>query len=714
MSEEQEPATSAPVRRSRRGRVGSRRHQERRQSVALRSAEELELVFRDLTYTVQLEKKNVVKGGPKEKKLLSDITGIFRPRRLTAIMGSSGAGKTTLLSVLAGNVAGGKVQGTILVNGEEYSGDRLKEISGFVFQDDILLPTMTVREAIAMSAILRLPKTISVTERDIRIDGVLELMHLQKAKDTVIGSPLHKGVSGGERKRTAIGMEMVTNPAMLFLDEPTTGLDTFTAYTVVMSLKRLAQQGRTIVATIHQPSTETFNLFDDILILSRGRIAYFGPVPELIEYFARHGYPCPKYSNPSDYIFMKVLREFGTLADDDAAEEEKVPPISESETTEDETKVPLIEAPKRHVSEGAQDAHLETVRELQAAGTGQVSATAPIAYLEDAPTHRQSRTIQEACDERIESLLQSWDDSSEQATIKEICQVRPHVGVAYSVLKKRGSLWTQFRFLSKRATMNFLRNHVLLAARVFQSVFIGVILGLIYVNTNNYGVSVQIRNKSGALYFYSTNMFFSMSSQVLGTFGTEKVVFYREYNAGYYSIFPYYVSKTLVELPGTIIAPYLVLIICYYMIGLTPAFSSYLFMATLGAFVALCGTAYGIMISALVDDVGVALTIAPLFLLPLVVVSGVFVAALPVYINWLKYVSPIYYAFSGMLETQFNDTLPNCDSTQEDCSPDRAFSELSFESTFSAGVDVVFLATIYAVLWVAGFLALYWGAHKKK
>lgn len=712
MPEESEPVTSASVRRSRHESATSRRHREHRHSAVLRSAEELELVFRDLTYTVQLEKKNKTKGGPSEKKLLTGITGIFRPRRLTAIMGSSGAGKTTLLSVLAGHGAGGKVKGTILVNGEEFSEGRLKEISGFVFQDDILLPTMTVREAIAMSAILRLPKTIPVTEREDRINDVLELMHLQKAKDTVIGSPLQKGVSGGERKRTAIGMEMVTNPAMLFLDEPTTGLDTFTAYTVVMSLKRLAQQGRTVVATIHQPSTETFNLFDDILILSRGRIAYFGPVSELINYFARHGYPCPKYSNPSDYIFMKVLREFGTLADDD--EEEEAPDNKDNDTTKEEIVVPLIEAPEGHGDDDAHNTSPETESERQAAGTGQVNATASAAQLEDPLTPRQSRTVQEVCDERIESLLKSWEDSPEHAEIKDICRVRPHFGVAYSVLKKKASLWVQFIFLSKRATMNFLRNHVLILARIFQSVFIGLVLGLIYVNTNDYGVSVQIRNKSGALYFYATNMFFATSSQVLGTFGIEKVVFYREYNAGYYSSFPYYVSKTLVELPGTIFAPYLVLIICYYMIGLTPAFSSYLFMATLGALGALCGNAYGIMISALIDDVGVALTIAPLFLLPFVVVSGVFVAALPVYINWLRYISPIYYSFSGMLETEFSDLLPNCDSRREDCTPDRAFAELSFESTFSPGVDVVFLATIYAVLWVAGFLALYWGAHRKK
>jgi ATP-binding cassette subfamily G (WHITE) protein 1 len=156
------------------------------------------------------------------------------------------------------------------------------------------------------------------------------------------------------------------------------------------------------------------------------------------------------------------------------------------------------------------------------------------------------------------------------------------------------------------------------------------------------------------------------------------------------------------------------ILIAYYMIGLTPAFSSYLLIATLGALAALCGNAYGTLLSALIDDIGVALAVAPLILLPLILVSGIFVAALPVYINWLKYISPIYYAFSGMMETQFSQDIPNCDPSQGPCSKRDVFAELSFVSTFSAGVDIVFLCTIFAVLWVAGFFALYWGAHRKR
>lgn len=139
-----------------------------------------------------------------EKDILRDLTGIFRPGRLTAVMGASGAGKTTLLSVLAGNVEGGVIKGQIQVNGEDFTEvGKMQKISGFVFQDDILLPTMKVKEAIEMSALLRLPKDVPEEERHRRVNDIIRLLHLKKAAKTKVGDPRSKGISGGERKRTS-------------------------------------------------------------------------------------------------------------------------------------------------------------------------------------------------------------------------------------------------------------------------------------------------------------------------------------------------------------------------------------------------------------------------------------------------------------------------------------------------------------------------------
>lgn len=224
----------------------------------------------------------------------------FHAGRLTAVMGPSGAGKTTLLRHVAGDrLKRISSQGSILLNGKPVSDVEMKEISGFVFQDDVILPTMTVKEAITMAAKLK---------GGAGVDNVIQLLGLTRVANTVIGEPAKKGISGGERKRVCIGMQLVTDPPVLFLDEPTSGLDTFTACSVISYLKRLARQGRTIITTIHQPSSKLYHMFDDILLLADGQMIYEGGAEMAIGYFADRGFPCPQFVNPADHFFLEVLR----------------------------------------------------------------------------------------------------------------------------------------------------------------------------------------------------------------------------------------------------------------------------------------------------------------------------------------------------------------------------------------------------------------------
>ena len=288
-----------------------------RKSISLEASSTISC--KDLTYSVTVTKNRK----KEEKTILNGIDALFRPGRLTAIMGASGAGKTTLLNYLAGELSRGHREGEVAVNGFPASFKDLKRVSAFVFQDDVILDTMTVREAISMSALLRLPRTISKKEREERVDAIIEVLQLTKCENTKIGSPEKKGISGGERKRTSMAMDMVVNPSVLILDEPTSGLDTFTAFNVMTTLADLAhEQNRTIVATIHQPSSEIFHMLDDLLLISGGKVVYHGPVEAAVEYFSRLGFPCPVYTNPADYFFMQVLNE--TNAKDESAEDDSV------------------------------------------------------------------------------------------------------------------------------------------------------------------------------------------------------------------------------------------------------------------------------------------------------------------------------------------------------------------------------------------------------
>jgi ABC-type multidrug transport system ATPase subunit len=146
----------------------------------------------------------------------------------------------------------------------------------------------------------------SEQERKERVDEIIKDLKLSKCQNTYIGGPLIKGVSGGERKRTSIGVELITNPSLIFLDEPTTGLDSYTATQVMKILRGLANQGRTVVQTIHQPNSEIFELFDRLMLLAQGKIVFYNQKDKAIPYFSSIGFPCPDLTNPADY-FMSIM-----------------------------------------------------------------------------------------------------------------------------------------------------------------------------------------------------------------------------------------------------------------------------------------------------------------------------------------------------------------------------------------------------------------------
>ena len=198
--------------------------------------------------------------------------------------------------------------GKILINGMDSTQLRqgMSSICAFVQQDDVLFETLTVREQLEFAAKLKLKGTYE--EKMIRVDKILDELKLTKCQNTKVGGALFKGVSGGERKRTSIGVELITNPSLIFLDEPTTGLDSFTAYSVIETLKELALGGRTIITTIHQPSTDIYENFDRLILMAQGRIVFFNEARLAVDYFSKLGkdYICPDWNNPADF-FMDLL-----------------------------------------------------------------------------------------------------------------------------------------------------------------------------------------------------------------------------------------------------------------------------------------------------------------------------------------------------------------------------------------------------------------------
>ncbi|XP_030974011.1 ABC transporter G family member 11-like isoform X1 [Quercus lobata] len=244
------------------------------------------------------------------RPILEGLTGYAEPGKMLAIMGPSGCGKSTLLDSLAGRLSSNTQQtGEILINGRKET--LAFGTSAYVTQDDTLMTTLTVREAVYYSAQLQLPDSMSRSEKKERAEITIREMGLQDSMDTRIGGWSIKGLSGGQKRRVSICIEILTRPKLLFLDEPTSGLDSAASFHVMSRIVKLARQdGRTVIASIHQPSSEVFELFSNLCLLSTGITIYFGPVSMAEELFASNGFPCPTLRNPSDHYLRIINKDF--------------------------------------------------------------------------------------------------------------------------------------------------------------------------------------------------------------------------------------------------------------------------------------------------------------------------------------------------------------------------------------------------------------------
>ncbi|CZT10569.1 probable ABC1 transport protein [Rhynchosporium graminicola] len=259
--------------------------------------------WKDVCYDIK------IKGEP--RRLLDNVSGWVKPGTLTALMGVSGAGKTTLLDVLAQRVSMGVVTGDMLVSGKPLD-ESFQRKTGYVQQQDLHLETTTVREALRFSAMLRQPKTVTKQEKYDFVEDVIKMLNMQEFAEAVVGVP-GQGLNVEQRKLLTIGVELAAKPALLlFLDEPTSGLDSQSSWAIVAFLRKLADNGQAVLATIHQPSAILFQEFDRLLFLAKGgRTVYFGDIGQnsetLLNYFESNGADkCGEDDNPAEYMLTMV------------------------------------------------------------------------------------------------------------------------------------------------------------------------------------------------------------------------------------------------------------------------------------------------------------------------------------------------------------------------------------------------------------------------
>ncbi|OMJ95108.1 hypothetical protein SteCoe_1650 [Stentor coeruleus] len=263
--------------------------------------------------------------------IINNISGIIKRGTYTTILGPSGSGKTTFLNFLSNRLhylGGLESTGEVFINGHPRKELDYNSVAGYVMQEEVLLEHLKVRETLNFIASFKLPKDKVIS----RVDEVIGQLGLKNCEYNFIGGYMKKGISGGEKKRVAIAVEMLADPSILFLDEPTTGLDSFNAESLTELMNDLAKIGMTVIATIHQPNSYIFALFDQVLLLGGHEVIYHGKAKRALRHFRKLGFECPEFSNPAEFLLGLV-----TETDDKFAENIKV---FKEATTKD---LPVIE-----------------------------------------------------------------------------------------------------------------------------------------------------------------------------------------------------------------------------------------------------------------------------------------------------------------------------------------------------------------------------------
>lgn len=537
------------------------------------------LSFRDLSYRIG------------EKTVLEGIDGTVKPGEVMAIVGSSGAGKTTFLDLLARREKRGTVAGSTLVNGRSVSDGAFKRITGFVDQEDCLMSTLTVYETVLYSALLRLPREMSIEAKQFRTLETLQELGILHIKDSRIGDSGQRSISGGEKRRVSIACELVTSPSVLFLDEPTSGLDSSNALNVVECLVHLARDyRRTVVLSLHQPSSKIVSLLDKLVLLSAGKLIYSGSMQKCSSYFADIGSPCPEGHNILEYLIDLTSSANTTAASSRHASTAATPVTlaSTSQGYQDEEAGPTLRnrssthelRTRPNSSAGAPSSSTTTAARLTAgirnAFSGSDSdGTKPrslpprlLALVESFSSSNIAADIRKEIDEQASgasgagtTAASSGNGSADPlADIEEADKVlRTH---------RKASLWTQLRILSGRSFKNLYRNPQLMLAHYALSLILGIFVGVLF-----YGVTNDIagfQNRLG-LCFFTLALFGFSTLTSLGIFANERQLYVRERANGYYSPLTYFAAKLLFDnLPLRVVPPLLFGPTIYFTVGLVP------------------------------------------------------------------------------------------------------------------------------------------------
>ncbi|KEP60253.1 UNVERIFIED_CONTAM: ATP-binding cassette G family transporter ABCG84 [Hammondia hammondi] len=592
------------------------------------------------------------------KKILCGVSGQVLPGDMVALMGASGAGKSTLLNILSRYVR--ETSGTVKYGDAQLELKEAKKVSCFIQQEDLFNGFITVREH--LQCIVRLRTTVAPKEREALVDRLLVAFGLSKAADTCIGNlqmGARRGISGGEKKRLSVATEIVTNPSIIFADEPTTGLDSFMAEAVMNVLECLAQNGRSIICTIHQPSTTVFEKFNKVLLLAEGRMVFAGDRLALPVYFARVGKSIPPYTSVADFV---------------------IDCLSSSEGAEATLQI----AEKMHT------AWIQT----------------GVSFMRDWRESLREQYIQRLQSEGIADKLSSFKSERMRLALRKEALEAATATEETNLQKKEAAVggrvnwWTQFQVLLHRCSLANKRNPQILQARVGQTLVSALLLGFIFLRLRK-GDAIS---KNGAANFINLNQGMTGLVTVLQTFTTDKIVAVREYRSGTYSLIPYFLAKTAADAAFQIFNPVVFFTIAWYMMNLNPSATRWLWGLGFIFLQTNASISMGYMISCMCPDLEIALSVMPLLMMPLILVAGfmIILDTLPRFWIWVPYLSPFRWAFSGIMHAVWEDV--ELDPCPAGMNPPSCYSSgAEVLEYYCLDGDNMWLNALYLAIMVVGY-----------
>ncbi|EOA25273.1 hypothetical protein CARUB_v10018588mg [Capsella rubella] len=557
------------------------------------------LKFIDITYKVT--KKRMASSS--EKSILNGISGSAYPGELLALMGPSGSGKTTLLNVLGGRFNQQNIGGLVSYNDKPYF-KHLKTRIGFVTQDDVLFPHLTVKETLTYTARLRLPKTLTTQEKEQRAVSVIQELGLERCQDTMIGGSFVCGVSGGERKRVCIGNEIMNNPSLLLLDEPTSSLDSTTALKIVQMLQSIAKAGKTVVTTIHQPSSRLFHRFDKLVVLSRGSLLYFGKASEAMPYFSSIGCSPLFAMNPAEFLLDLANGNMNDISTPSALKEKMKMGNSFSEIRSSKPTPTVVYE------------YLEEAYKTKIAVVEKKKLVAPVPLDEEVK-------LMITCPKREWGL--SW--------------------------------WEQYCLLSLRGIKE--RRHDYFSwLRVTQVLSTAIILGSLWWQSD-----IQhpkgLQDQVGLLFFIAVFWGFFPVFTAIFTFPQERAMLSKERESNMYRLSAYFVARTTSDLPLDLILPVFFLVVVYFMAGLRLSAKSF-FLSVLTVFLCIVAAqGLGLAIGASLMDLKKATTLASVTVMTFMLAGGYFVKKVPNFIAWIRFMSFNYHTYKLLVKVQYEEIMKN-------------------------------------------------------